>query len=118
MITDVRAAQYSGHISHLGDVLTPEVVAKHVRGMSSEELEKVFGAHLPAGTPATADNVMEIVRSGFFHLSMEQLSEHLSGHDGSGMVLSQAFGTEYLGEGLVNWLQAMRKKGQKEDADK
>lgn len=78
--------------------------------MSPEAIEQVFGPHLPEGTAATAENVMEVVSSSFFRQSLAKLSDQLEQNDGTGMLLAQAFGIEYKGEGLTNWLQAMREK--------
>ena len=82
--------------------------------MSPEAIEQVFGPHLPEGTAPTADNVMEVVTSSFFRQSLTKFSDQLDQNDGTGMLLAQAFGIEYKGEGLTNWLQAMREKKEEE----
>ncbi|XYA02047.1 hypothetical protein QA089_004612 [Meyerozyma guilliermondii] len=107
-------SSFSGHISQLGDVLSPENISQLVHKMSPEAIEQVFGPHLPEGTAPTADNVMEVVTSSFFRQSLTKFSDQLDQNDGTGMLLAQAFGIEYKGEGLTNWLQAMREKKEEE----
>lgn len=57
----------------------------------------------------TRKDILDLVRSGFFQQSRSNLTSHLNKSNGAGYLLAQTFGLQYSGEGIVNFLNSIRK---------
>lgn len=90
----------------LSDVLTLDVIQKHVEGLLEEQLAQ-YAELLPESVSPTKEEIMAVVRSGFYQQSTKELSSTIA-NNGVGQILSQSFGYAYSGEGLEAFLRGIR----------
>lgn len=106
---------FKGPIIDLDDVFPFEVLEAHINSLSNDEVVELFKDDLPpsiAENP-TKSNILDLLRSGFFQQSKNNLSSHLKKSNGAGYLLSQSFGVDYVGEGITNFLNGIRKASKK-----
>lgn len=106
-------------IESLADVLTVENVSRHLEGLSQAEIARVYGPLLPesVGPNPTKDDVLSVVRNGFFQQATGRLSEQLRSGRGAGLLLSQSLRYEYRGEGIEGFLDGVREAERREEEE-
>lgn len=99
-------------VQSLADVLSVQQVNQLLERLTTEEIRDTFGPLLPPllGKDSSKEGLIQAVRSGFFQQSVDRLSESLREGEGAGLLLAQSFGLDYKGEGIDNFLQALRDK--------
>lgn len=99
----------------LDDVISFDTIESHLANLSDQEVVQLFGDDLPPSITANPSkaNVLELIRSGFFQQSKNNLSSHLKKQNGAGYLLAQSFGLDYEGEGISNFLNGIRKATKK-----
>lgn len=105
-------------IASISDVLTLELIEKHLESLSSDHLSELYLKHLPESTSPTKHDIMDVVRSGFFQQSTSKLSELLREGNGAGYLLAQSLKYDYQGEGIEAFLNGVRELGLKEEKEK
>ncbi|ODQ77383.1 hypothetical protein BABINDRAFT_163631 [Babjeviella inositovora NRRL Y-12698] len=108
-------AQMFAPLNSITDAISPLLIEKYVNSLSLEELEPLFN-HLPESHERNKQSLLNVLKSGFFLTSASKLDEALA--NGAGMVVSQALGTNYKGEGIECFLNAVREQGKKEKEQK
>lgn len=101
-------------ILDLDDAFPFEVLQQFIDELSEEEFAKFIEDNsndLPETIKSnpTKQGFNDLMRSGFFQQSKANLSNHLKRNNGSGFLLAQLFKLNYQGEGIGNFLQALRK---------
>lgn len=91
----------------LEDVLTEEVILRHLDSLLESQLQEKYGALLPESVSPTKDEILRVIRSGFFHLANKELSQTMSEND-VGQILASSLGYEYTGEGIEAFLRGIR----------
>ena len=92
------------------------MIETHLKKLSVDELKHLYQQDLPpsiAENPSK-ENMLDLIRSGFFQLAKSNLNDHLNKHNGMGYLLSQTFKYDYTGEGIVNFLNGIREATKKE----
>lgn len=105
-LTTSPAAQFP--IAALLDVLTEDVIRAHLAALLPERVRELYGPLLPPLDAPTAENILRVVRSGFFHQANKELSNTVA-ENGVGQILATSFGYEYEGEGLEAFLRGLRR---------
>lgn len=100
-------------VTSLLDVLTPEVVERHLATMSDAEVAETYTLLVPEGT-ATKEGILALVRNSFFKQAASDLSGLVGGH-AVGQLLARSLGYEYKGEGLEAFLAGIRETRDKEN---
>lgn len=111
---EISAPEQKFPITSLGDILSESVIEAHLSRVDEAQIRQLYGALLPEGMEATKDNVMRIVRSGFFHQATSELSS-LIGEAGVGQILAASLGYDYEGEGIDAFLRGIRRSAKKDD---
>lgn len=101
-------------ILDLDDAFPFEVLQEFINNLSPEEFSLFVEENsndLPESIKSnpTKQGFIDLMRSGFFQQSKSNLSNHLKRNNGSGFLLAQMFKLNYQGEGISNFLQALRK---------
>lgn len=91
----------------LGAVLTEEAVAAHLARMLEADIERAYGALLPPGVAARRDDILRVVRSGFFHHARDELGGAVA--ETPGALLARTLGYDYEGEGVEAFVRGLRK---------
>lgn len=93
------------------DAFPFEVIEQYLNQLSDEQLIELVIDDLPPSIKQqpTRKDIMNLIRSGFFLQSRSNLTSHLNKSNGAGYLLAQTFGLEYSGEGIVNFLNSIRK---------
>lgn len=112
--SEFSASEQKFPITSLGDILSESVIEAHLNRLDESKIRQLYGALLPEGIEPTKENVMRIVRSGFFHQATSELSS-LIGESGVGQILASSLGYEYEGEGIDAFLRGIRRSGKKHD---
>lgn len=94
-------------IVSLEDVLTEQVILRHLDTLLESQLQEVYGHLLPESVAPTKAEIMKVVRSGFFHQANKELSQTVA-ENGVGQILASSFGYEYKGEGIEAFLRGIR----------
>lgn len=105
-------------IASISDVLTLELIEKHLDSLSPDQLSQLYATHLPESTNPTKHDILDVVRSGFFQQSTNKLSELLREGSGAGYLLAQSLKYDYQGEGIESFLNGVRELGKKEEEEK
>lgn len=105
-------------IASISDVLTLELIEKHLDTLSPDQLSQLYASHLPESTSPTKHDILDVVRSGFFQQSSNKLSELLREGSGAGYLLAQSLKYDYQGEGIESFLNGVRELGKKEGKEK
>ncbi|OBA21909.1 hypothetical protein METBIDRAFT_67006 [Metschnikowia bicuspidata var. bicuspidata NRRL YB-4993] len=100
----------------LSDVLSDELVLKHLRSMLPDELRARYGDMLPDAVEPSAEQIMAVVRSEFFRNSSAELSMNMT-ENNIGLILATSFGYEYSGEGIDAFLKGLRDSAKKSRED-
>lgn len=93
-------------IMSLDDVLTEEVVLRHLEKLLESEITRMYGHLLPQAVPPTKSDILRVIRSGFFHLANKELSQTMG--ENVGHILASSFGYQYNGEGIEAFLRGLR----------
>lgn len=93
-------------IVSLDDVLTEEVVLRHLDRLLESQMEQLYGDLLPQSVAPTKSEILRVIRSGFFHLASKELSQTME--ENVGHILASSFGYEYNGEGIEAFLRGLR----------
>lgn len=101
-------------IASISDILTLELVEKHLDTLSPDQLTELYANHLPGSTNPTKHDILDVVRSGFFQQSTNNLSDLLREGNGAGYLLAQSLKYDYKGEGIEPFLNGVRELGKKE----
>lgn len=104
-------------IASISDVLTVELIEKHLDTLSPDQLSQLYASHLPESTSPTKHDILDVVRSGFFQQSSNKLSELLREGSGAGYLLAQTLKYDYQGEGIESFLNGVRELGKKEEKE-
>lgn len=106
-------------IVSLADVLTVDNVSRHLERLSRAEIAAVYGPLLPesVGANPTKEDVLGVVRSGFFQQATGRLSEQLLSGTGAGLLLSQSLRYDYRGEGIDGFLDGVREAEGRENEE-
>lgn len=104
-------------IASISDVLTLELIEKHLDTLSPDQLSQLYASHLPESTNPTKHDILDVVRSGFFQQSTNKLSELLREGSGAGYLLAQTLKYDYQGEGIESFLNGVRELGKKEEKE-
>ncbi|CCH43744.1 hypothetical protein BN7_3298 [Wickerhamomyces ciferrii] len=99
-------------IYDLNDVLTPEALTSLIDNADEDTLKQLY-THLPESFEHNKENLKTVLFSGFFKRSASNLGNALN--NGGGFIVSKSLEYEYEGEGIVSFLNALRKKSKKED---
>lgn len=94
-------------ITSLSDVLTLDVISKHLASLPDEQVQEQYAHLLPDGVNATREEILSVIRTGFFELASRELSSSI-GNNTVGQILAQNLGYEYQGEGLDAFLRGIR----------
>ncbi|KAM9913089.1 hypothetical protein OXX69_001938 [Metschnikowia pulcherrima] len=100
-------------VSSLADVLTDELLERHLSALSPEEIKARYGDLLPENVEPTSAEVLAVVRSEFFRAANAELSSNVA-ENNLGSFLASSFGYEYEGEGLEAFLRGLRAAAKKE----
>lgn len=95
-------------ITAIDDVLTLDVIEKHLSLLLEKELEEKYGDLLPEGVKPTKEEIALVVRNGFFQQANKELSSTIL-NNGVGQILASSLGYEYQGEGIDAFLEGLRK---------
>lgn len=98
----------------IADFLTPEVIDKHLASLSKEQLIDLYKDHVPVDTELSRQDIMDVVRLGFFQQSVAKLSQQLRSGSGAGYLMAQSLKYDYKGEGIDNFLAGLRELAKKE----
>lgn len=93
-------------IVSLDDVLTEEVVMRHLDRLLESQMAQLYGDLLPQSVAPTRSDILRVIRSGFFHLASKELSQTME--ENVGHILASSFGYEYSGEGIEAFLRGLR----------
>lgn len=107
-------------IQSISDVLTIENISQHLDSLSKEQLIENYSTHLPKSIDAnniSKNEILDIVRSGFFQQSINKLSDQLTNSNGTGYLLSQSLKYDYQGEGVDGFLNGIRQLSKKEEEE-
>ncbi|KAJ8140308.1 hypothetical protein OY671_006500, partial [Metschnikowia pulcherrima] len=104
-------------VSSLADVLTDELLERHLSALSPEEIKARYGDLLPENVEPTSAEVLAVVRSEFFRAANAELSSNVA-ENNLGSFLASSFGYEYEGEGLEAFLRGLRAAAKKEKREK
>lgn len=102
---DTRMARLGG--IRLGAVVTEDVVAAHLARMLEADVVRVYGGLLPPGVAPRRDDILRVVRSGFFHHARDELGEAVAQTPGA--LLARTLGYDYTGEGVEAFVRGLRK---------
>lgn len=118
--TGTREASASRYLAYpilsLSDVLSLDLILTHLDSLLPEQLAE-YRDYLPHSVEPTKEEIMRVVRTGFFHQSNKELSSTIA-NNGVGQILAQSFGYSYKGEGLEAFLRGIREISKKEKEDK
>lgn len=106
---DTPASQNPAHgfpIVSLDDLLTEEVVLRHLDRLLESQMAQLYGDLLPQSVSPTKSDILRVIRSGFFHQANKELSQTMS--EDVGHILASSFGYEYSGEGIEAFLRGLR----------
>lgn len=95
-------------ITALDDILTTDLIEKHLSLLLSLELAEKYGDLLPEGVEPTKEEIARVVRNGFFQQANKELSSTIL-NNGVGQILASSLGYEYQGEGIEAFLEGLRK---------
>lgn len=103
-------------IHSISDILTLEQIEKHLSSLSPTQLSEVYAKNLPdsVSSNTSKEDILDVVRSGFFQQSSNKLSELLRDGSGAGYLLAQSLKYDYLGEGIDGFLHGVRDLGKKD----
>lgn len=91
----------------LSAVLTEEAVAAHLARMLEADMERAYGGLLPPGVAPRKDDILRVVRSGFFHHARDELGDAVA--ETPGALLARTLGYEYAGEGVEAFVRGLRR---------
>lgn len=91
----------------LSDVLTEELVRKHLQSLLAQEIHDRYGNLLPESVEPNVDQILEVVRGEFFRSANTEFSMNIA-ENSIGLILANSFGYEYTGEGLDAFLKGLR----------
>ncbi|EGW35003.1 uncharacterized protein SPAPADRAFT_58128 [Spathaspora passalidarum NRRL Y-27907] len=106
-------------ISSISSVLDLETIDKHLAGLNTEQLKELYGQFLPQSVAEnpTKEQILDVIRSGFFQQSEQKLSQYLTQGNGAGYLLAQSLKFDYHGEGIDGFLTGIRELAKKEKSD-
>lgn len=93
----------------IGDLLSVEEVERHLDSLSPEELQENYGSLMPGAMSASKQDILDVVRCGFFSQAHQRLSELVKGN--GSILVAQALGYDYKGAGVENMMRGLREKG-------
>ncbi|RLV94328.1 26S proteasome regulatory subunit RPN13 [Spathaspora sp. JA1] len=109
-------------ISSISSVLDVDTINTHLESLTSEQLKQLYGDYLPKSITEnpTKEQILDVIRSGFFKQSEQKLSQLLNQGNGAGYLLAQSLKFDYHGEGIDGFLTGIRElaKKEKEKEDK
>lgn len=87
--------------------MTEEVVRQHLNSLLDLQISELYRDFLPESVNPTKDDILRVLRLGFFHQATKELGLTMS-ENGVGHVLASSFGYEYTGEGIEAFLRGIR----------
>ncbi|KAK6456231.1 proteasome complex subunit Rpn13 ubiquitin receptor-domain-containing protein [Scheffersomyces xylosifermentans] len=106
-------------ISAISDLLDIGVIEKHLDKLNPEQLQQLYSEHLPQSSAShpSKSTILDVVRSGFFQQSEQNLSKSLRDGKGAGYLLAQSLKYDYKGEGVDGFLAGIRELAKKEQEE-